>query len=81
MLVQLPAKLSHTPIFLCLSARIFRRKKMKILPLGARETAGADVIPMEREGSRRYAKKVMYLGVIACPEEDHILTARSILLG
>jgi hypothetical protein len=44
---------------------------MKILPLGPYEAAGADILPAEREGSRRFAKKVMYLAVIACPEDDH----------
>ena len=44
---------------------------MKILPLGPLEAAGADTLPVEREGSRRFAKKVMYLAVIACPEDEH----------
>ena len=44
---------------------------MKILPLGPFEAAGADTLPVEREGSRRFAKKVMYLAVIACPEDDY----------
>ena len=44
---------------------------MKILPLGPFEAADADTLHVEREGSRRFAKKEMYLAVIACPEDEH----------
>ena len=44
---------------------------MKILPRGPFEAAGADTLHVEREGSRRFAKKEMYLAVIACPEDEH----------
>jgi len=48
-----------------------RRKKLKILPRGQHEAEGADNVPMERESSRRHATKVMILGVIADPVEEH----------
>jgi len=48
-----------------------RRKKMKILPLGPHEAEGAADIPIERESSRRHATKVMVLGVIADPVDEH----------
>jgi len=48
-----------------------RHKKMKVLPRGPHEAEGAADIPIEREGSRRHATKVMVLGVIAEPQEEH----------
>jgi hypothetical protein len=44
---------------------------VKILPLGPFEAADADALHVEREGSRRFAKKEMYRAVIAFPEDEH----------
>jgi len=48
-----------------------RRKKLKVLPRGPHELEGADKIPMERVSSHHHATKVMVLGVIADPDDDH----------
>jgi len=48
-----------------------RWKKMKLLPRGEHEAEGAEQVPMERESSRRHATKVMVLGVIADPVDEH----------
>jgi hypothetical protein len=45
---------------------------MKILPENVvHEPHGAAVLPARREVSRRFPTKVMYLAVIACPNEEN----------
>lgn len=48
-----------------------RRRKNKVLPLQQGEQPGADTIPPRRVASRRFTTKVMYMGVVACPDEAH----------
>ena len=48
-----------------------RRKKMKILPRHPNESEEDAAVPVEREVSRRHATKVMFLGVVAKPDDEH----------
>lgn len=53
-----------------------RRRRMKILPTTAVEAGHVYTYRPPRIRSRRYPAKVMYLGVVACPQLQHNFDGR-----
>jgi hypothetical protein len=56
-----------------------RRRRLKILPTTDDENGRVRPPRRPRIRSRRYPVKVMYLGVVACPQPDHTFDGRVLL--
>lgn len=52
------------------------RRKIKILPLGDDEEEDADFILQPKVRNRRYPVKVMFLGIVINPNDDHNFDGR-----
>jgi len=72
----------HTP-FAFLDEKWFctanRRRKVKELPMADCEQTAPDVIDLPKIRSRRHPVKVMFLGVVACPADEHEFDGRVFL--
>ena len=53
-----------------------RRRKIKVLPQGENEQIAPDALNLPKIRSRRFPVKVMFLGVVAAPNEDHNFDGR-----
>ena len=56
-----------------------RRRKVKILPKADCEQTAPDIVELPRIRSRRFPVKVMFLGVVACPNDEHDFDGKILL--
>lgn len=56
-----------------------RRRRLKVLPQGESEQNAPDAVAVPKIRSRRYPVKVMYLGVVARPQDEHDFDGRVFL--
>ena len=56
-----------------------RRKKLKILPIAEWEDPNEALVPQPKIRSRRHACKIMYLGVVAPPDQHHCFDGKILL--